>query len=108
MAIRNAAITTGGTTLFTCPGTLVTDVQEHAVTCIIFCNDQATDVLLSVSAYSQDTSTSVKLIHNLTIPAGETFTFDTEKLVLSTGDYITATASLTNNLVATVSSMRVS
>jgi hypothetical protein len=108
MAIRNAAIATGGTTIFTCPGSLVTDIQEHAVTCIIFCNIDIADVNLDIFAYSQDTGNSMKLINSLTIPAGETFTFDTEKLVLSTGDYLTATASATNRLVATVSSMRVS
>ena len=40
--------------------------------------------------------------------ATETFTFDTEKLVLSTGDLITATANFDSRLEVTVSSFRVS
>jgi hypothetical protein len=108
MAIRNAALLTGGTTIFTCPGTLVTDVQEHAVTCLIFCNIDSNDANLDLSAYSQETGNTMKLINSLTVPAGETFTFDTEKLVLTTGDYLVASPSANDRLVVTVSSFRVS
>jgi len=102
MALRNAAITTGGTTIFNITGSN----EEHAVTCIIFCNIDVTDVNLDLAA-TPSGGTTCKMINNLTIPAGETFTFDTEKLVLSTGDILTATASANNKLVVTVSSMRV-
>lgn len=108
MAIRNAALLTGGTTIFTCPGTLVTDVQEHAVTCLIFCNIDSNDANLDLSAYSQETGNTMKLINSLIVPAGETFTFDTEKLVLTTGDYLVASPSANDRLVVTVSSFRVS
>jgi len=47
------------------------------------------------------------IVNNLKIPAGETFTFDTEKLVLSTGDTIRALATVNGALSATVSSLRV-
>jgi hypothetical protein len=107
MAISNAAITTGGDDIFTCPGTLGTDVQEHAVTCLIFCNISGSAANLTVTATPQGGSARA-LIQTLPIPATETFTFDTEKLVLSTGDKITATASANSAIVATVSSMRVS
>lgn len=107
MAISNAAITTGGVDIFTCPGTLVTDVQEHAVTCLLFCNINASDVTLDLTATPQG-GTARKIINTLTIPATESFTFDTEKLVLSTGDKLTATASADSRLVVTVSSFRVS
>jgi hypothetical protein len=108
MAIRNAALQTGGTVIFTCPGIPVTDVQEHAVTCLIFCNISSNDTNLDLSAYSQETTNTMKLINSLTVPAGETFTFDTEKLVLTTGDYLTASPSANDKLVVTVSSFRVS
>lgn len=103
MALRNAAITTGGTIIFDISGA----GEEHAVTCLIFCNiDNSNDVNLDLAA-TPSGGNLVKMINSLTIPAGETFTFDTEKLVLSTGDTITATASFNNRLVVTVSSMRV-
>lgn len=107
MAISNAAITTTGVDIFTCPGTLVTDVQEHAVTCLIFCNTNGSDATLTLTATPQG-GTARTLIQTLTIPTTETFSFDTEKLVLSTGDKITATASINSAIVVTVSTMRVS
>lgn len=111
MAISNKAVTVSGggnDDIFTCPGTLVTDIQEHAVTCLIFCNISTTDsVVLNLTATPQG-GAARSLIKNLTIPATETFTFDTEKLVLSTGDLITATANVDSRLEVTVSSFRVS
>lgn len=110
MAISNIAITNGGVDIFTCPGTLVTDVQEHAVTCVIFCNISALSTTLTLHAPANNTPVSAtnKIINTLTIPAGETFSFDTEKLVLTTGDKLHAIAGANSALVATVSSMRVS
>jgi hypothetical protein len=113
MAIQNSAVTNVASNIFVCPGTLVTDVQEHAVTCMIFCNYSGSAVDLDVWAVPQGTplaTSSNQIIKSLNIPAGETFTFDTEKLVLSTGDRITVAvgSGQDNRLTATVSSMRVS
>lgn len=111
MAISNKAVTVAGggnDDIFTCPGTLLTDVQEHAVTCLIFCNISTTDpVVLNLTA-TPESGTARALVKDLTIPATETFTFDTEKLVLSTGDKLTATADVDSRLEVTVSSFRVS
>lgn len=110
MAISNTAITTSGNDIFTCPGTLPSDTQEHAVTCIMFCNVSGSNALLDVYAIPAGSSRSTlnQVINQLLIPAGETFTFDTEKLVLSTNDRIHAIANINNALVTTVSNMRVS
>jgi hypothetical protein len=112
MAISNAKLLTGGTTVFTCPGTPVTDVQEHAVTCMIFCNTDSVDrnIDLHVLNSSQTvlSNPETQIIKSLTIPTGETFTFDTEKLVLTTGDFIEAVPSASNVIMVTVSSFRVS
>jgi hypothetical protein len=95
--------------IFTAPGTRPA-VQEHAVTCLFFCNVSNDDVELTVHVipYQVARSDIQKVIHLLTVPAGETFTFDTEKLVLETGDTIVAYASADSRLVATISSMRLS
>lgn len=106
MAIINSAITSTGTDIYTAAGS----GQEHAVTCIIFCNISASDAILTVhvvpsTGVVQNTN---KIINNLTIPAAETFTFDTEKMILESGDRFYAIADANSRLVATVSHMRVS
>lgn len=110
MAIENTEITTAGDDIFLCPGTLPSDSREYAVTCVIFCNVSGSDTTLTLHAIPQSSSlANVNMIINaLTIPAGETFTFDTEKMVLATGDTLHAIAGNDGRLVATVTSMRVS
>ena len=120
MAIQNSAVTNTGDDIFICPGTVSTDVQEHAVTCMMFCNIGPNTVELDVwavphgspvsSSFGSPNSVPNQIIKSLGIPASETFTFDTEKLVLTTGDKIVASVGpmQDNRLVATVSSMRVS
>jgi hypothetical protein len=110
MALTSTQITTSGEDIFLCPGTVPTDVQEHAVTCMIFCNTSASDVTLNLYAVPTGLSvaTQTQVIKDLSIPAGETFSFDSEKLVLGTGDRVRAVASANSQLSVTVSSMRVS
>lgn len=108
MAISNTELTNrGGDIIFECPGTIPSDVQEHTVTCLIFCNTNGSqDISLSLDATPYGGSNGM-IINGLTISSTETFTFDTEKLVLSTGDLLTAITDY-DGLVATVSSFRVS
>lgn len=112
MAISNTVVTTGdGISIFTCPGTPSSDDQEFAVTCIMFCNTSATSVKLDLYAIPSTVATkssSTQVIKELSIPAKETFTFDTEKLVLGSADRVWAVCDTADALTATVSSMRVS
>lgn len=112
MAINSTLITTLGQDVYTCPGTPGTDEREYAVTCMIFCNYSTSDEVLDVwllAPLPAAVSPVYKVISNLTIPAGETFTFDTEKIVLSTGERVHAKSTNANDrLTVTVSSMRVS
>lgn len=107
MAISNQVIDGNqGSNIFLCPAD-----QEHAVTCVVFCNTSALPVTISVYAVPSgiaNVSTSSQVIKDLDLPAGETFTFDTEKFVLNDGDRLHATCSASNSVTATVSSMRVS
>ena len=105
MAIANQSLTTGGNNLFVGPAD-----QEHAVTCVVFCNYSISTVVLNCCAIPNGGTTgdSSIIIKDLTLPAGETFTFDTEKFVLATGDRLWARASANSSVTATVSSMRVS
>jgi hypothetical protein len=105
MAINNQTLSTGGDNLFLCPA----DV-EYAVTCVVFCNYSIATVTINVYAVSNGGSVgdSSTVIKQLELPASETFTFDTEKFVLTGGDRIHATCSADNAVAATISIMRVS
>lgn len=104
MAISNTVLTSAVVDIFVCPAS-----QEHAVTCMIFCNTGGTDANIDVYAIpsGQTAGTNRQIMKTLTVPASETFSFDTEKLVLAAGDKIAASATVNSVITVTVSSMRV-
>lgn len=113
MAITSVAIGSTNTTIFLSSG-------NNAITTVIVCNKEPFDSgtptantsLLTLYAVPNvggvaGTPADVNLIVNeLPIPAGETVTFDQEKMVLTTGDTLVAKANNTN-LVVTVSTLPV-
>ena len=105
MAIKNETLDTVGKDIFICPTN-----EEHAVTCVVFCNHSASTQSINVYAVPSLGTVSVasQIIKNLSIPASETFTFDTEKFVLGSEDRLHVIASANSSITATVSSMRVS
>jgi hypothetical protein len=109
MALTCTEIVTSGSDIFFVDPLWGSD-QEYAVTCMIFCNTSASDVILDLYAVPEGLSVAAQtqIIKSLSIPAGETFTFDSEKMILSTGDRIRAVANANSRLSVTVSSMRVS
>jgi len=116
MAISNAKVTFPGSAVFIAGGTLPNDPQEYALTSMIFCNDSYNPVDVDVyvvpqgeaiNASSPGITSKHKIVNNLTIPATETVTFDTEKLILRTGDQVFAQASTNNRLVVTFSYLRI-
>lgn len=125
MAIVNQAIIsngTGGATDYRYTMLTVPAGEEWAITNIMVCNtyDPAAanpqnetcvfdlHLVPSNGSYS-DTITSV--VRRLSLPAGETFTFDTEKIVLSAGDSVvvngSASSTGTGRLACTVSYIKV-
>lgn len=111
MAITSTAITTSGNAVFTAPGTVGSDDREYAVTCMMFCNYSTDPVVLNLwllAPLPALISNTTKVMHNLTIPAGETFTFDTEKIVLGSAERVWATVDANTRLSVSVTSMRVS
>jgi hypothetical protein len=121
--IYSTQLTTTGDTLVYTSTTTGADIgpgvsgQTNAVTCIIVCNtgtpDNANETvnsslltlnLVISGGVSNNTNTIVK---NLIVPAGETVFFSDERIVLSPGDQIRATASASNLLSITVSSLPV-
>jgi len=111
MAIENDQLTTTQKDVITVPAG-----KSYAITTVLVCNTDATDTaqfdmhfIKSGEALSNATT---MVVNNLTLPAGETFTFDSEKIVLDEGDKVAFVAGpdigagLTN-LAATVSYLEV-
>ena len=113
MAIANASITTSAAAVYTSSG-------NNAITTVIVCNTAIYDpnnpagglttlFLYAVPASGSSTSpaTNTLIVNGLPIPAGETVTFDQEKMVLSAGDMLVAKSGSPENLVITVSTLPV-
>jgi hypothetical protein len=86
MAIANQHIKSTSTTT----ALLVPEDKSYAITTILVCNNGE-----SGSAYfdmhlvpngQPVSNTDTRIINNLTLPFGETFTFDNEKIILNEGD----------------------
>ena len=114
MAIHNNFIDAGPTTLYTSSGT-------NAVTIMIFCNyadfdnipgdtslpDADTFLSLYIVKNGQSHADYNKILHVLSIPAGETFIMDTEKFVLDNGDRIIAETTSPATVSCTISTIEV-
>lgn len=88
MAIVNEQLKSNDfTALITVPAN-----TSYAITNILVCNNgETSDASFDMHLVPQGDPTSnydTRVINNLTLPAGETFTFDNEKIVLSEGDKI--------------------
>ena len=115
MAITNTEIV-GSPTL---PAAIYTSSGNNAITTIIVCNkvlfDPANPLTGQTSLYlwampAADGSTPLDkhlIVNGLPIPAGETVSFDQEKMVLANGDKLFAKSDSPANLVATVSTLAV-
>ena len=106
MAFTNSAIGSTNTEIYLSSG-------SNAVVSMIVCNKIAFDSgnptanqtnLYLYAVPNGATLSDIHLIINgVPVPAGETITFDQEKLVMATGDRIIARSDVPANLVATVS-----
>jgi hypothetical protein len=110
MAIQSTVIGTSNTTLYTSSG-------NTAVTCIWVCNTATYDPLNPATGLTyldlhfvktgEGITTTNLIVNQLPVPAGETVTFDTEKIILDSGDRVIASSAAPANLVATVSTLGV-
>jgi hypothetical protein len=90
MAIVNAQLTTTQLDILTVP----TD-KSWAITNIIVCNNGSTPASFDMHFVPQSSSLSnsvTRVINNLELPVGETFTFDSERIVLEVGDKLSFVA----------------
>jgi hypothetical protein len=92
MAIVNAQLTTTQLDIVTVPAS-----TRYAITNILVCNNDATDDasfdLHFIPSGDPLDNAVTRVINGLTLPAGETFTFDSEKIVLGAGDKVAFVAS---------------
>lgn len=113
MAINNSSIGTSPAAIYTSSG-------NTAITTVIICNiatfDPADELAGQTNLYlyavpaggsASSPATQTIIVNGLPIPAGETVTFDQEKMVLSNGDMLVAKSSNPANLVATISTLAV-
>jgi hypothetical protein len=100
MAITNSQLSaTQKTVIFDATG-------ENAVTCVIFCNTSAsTDATVSVWAVpaGQPAGNATMILNEISVPAGETFSMDTERFIFADSDTLQAQASQADTITATVS-----
>jgi hypothetical protein len=69
----------------------VPENKTYAITNILVCNNGSTTAQFDIHLVRQGEATDnyvTRVINNLELPAGETFTFDNEKIVLDQGDKI--------------------
>lgn len=111
MAIRNTTITSTATEVYYSNG------GSNAITTIIVCNKSSFNpslptenqsLLYMYAVPSGGSASDANIIVNgLPIPAGETVSFEQERLVLGSGDKIYAKTDSLSNLVVTVSTLAV-
>ena len=110
MAIAQAAIGHTDTTVLTVPAS-----TSYAITTVMVCNhagynnagtnDTSFDLHFVKSGDAKSNTNMV--VKEMPVPGGETFTFDTEKVVLEAGDKITVLSQAPLNLSITVSYLEV-
>lgn len=110
MAIQNSILPNQQLDIVTVPSG-----KSYAVTTIMVCNYSTTDAAsfdLHMVKNGEARGNANIIVSNLELPAGETFTFDTEKIVLEEGDFVSFFANPDNgsgntDLSATVSYLEV-
>ena len=110
MAILNSQLTTTQLDLINVPSG-----KSYAITNILVCNNGVAGASFDMHLMPSGTALNnavTRVINNLELPPGETFTFDSEKIVLGEGDKLSFVAepdigATLTNLVATVSYLEV-
>ena len=114
MAIVNGKINQTDTVLLTVPSGL-----RYAITTILICNTASADTggnndttfdlhfVPNGQAKGNADPNSNQVLNNLVVAGADTFTFDSEKIVLEGGDRVIAVSQAPSNLVATISYLEV-
>jgi hypothetical protein len=118
MALQCTQIGGGTTAILTVPND-GSAPNGWAVTAMLFCNTVVNpqdeiytddgDTFLEVHFCASGAATGPEnlVLNNIPIPAGETFSFNDEKIILSPGDVINTSTTSPANITATVSYMAI-
>lgn len=105
--LKSTAIGTSSTDIYTSSGT-------NAITTVIVCNTATPDPVVGLTyltlhavANGDSVGSTNMIVNQLPVPAGETVSFDAEKMVLSNGDRLVAYSASPANLAVTVSTLPV-
>lgn len=112
MAIANTVVNSGDNTLLAVP-----TGKRYAITTILVCNTVTPNPIhdedglavfdLHLVPSGQAIGDQNMVVRSLVLPAGETFTFDSEKIVLEEGDYVNIVGESPVVLSATISYLEV-
>jgi len=104
MTVRSKLLDSATQAILTVP-----DEQQYAITSMFFCNTTSQDSILQIHLVNDGGTfrTDNKIIHNLLISPGDTFSFDTEKIILDSRDSVQAKADPAGSISATISYVRV-
>jgi hypothetical protein len=99
MAIANSMVGSG------IPGKGFEAPSQCAVTTMMFCNVGAigTNISVWMVPAGQALNNSMQILNAINMPAAETFSIDTERFILETGDSIWVVAVDSNVVASTVS-----
>ena len=84
---------------------MYTSTNNTAITVIFFCNTTGSDATLSVNVVQSGGSAGAtnQIIKDLTIPGGDTYIMNAEKMVLGNADTIQAISGTSNAITASIS-----
>jgi hypothetical protein len=109
MAINSNLILATDTTIL-----LVPAGKKYAITTIVVCNYATTDDVSFNSSFNMHVipsgdskSNANKVLNTIDMPAQETFSFNTERLILEEGDSVVLNSPDSNRLSATISYLEV-
>lgn len=102
MAITSTQLGTSDTTIYTSSG-------ETAVTALFLCNTHSADITVSLHVVESGGAIADNrlILKDYNIPAGDTLTFEWEKLILGNGDFISGLASTGSKITVTASHVEV-
>ena len=81
---------------------------QQAITTLIFCNtSEVSDTTLDVYVvpFGSNATPGTQILKSIPLPAGETFSLDTERLILENNDAVYAQTTVPNIVTATISSL---
>jgi|APCry1669189440_1035222.scaffolds.fasta_scaffold06801_2 hypothetical protein len=103
MAIANVPVGNTNTTIYNSSG-------DFLIATMIFCNttnSTSANLTLYLVPSGGSVGTGSMIVNTLTIPPTETVFFDTEKLVLASGDTIVAISSVASTITCTISTVAI-